>query len=106
MEWSEYLQFAMALAFVLAMMGLLAFVMRKINDKKYNFLSKQGRLNIIEQKMIDPKHKMVLIRRDNTEHLVILSPHGTLVVENGITPPTQAPLTNSKLKKDIPVESL
>jgi flagellar protein FliO/FliZ len=36
---------------------------------------------------IDPKRRLVLLRRDNVEHLVILGATGETIVETNITPP-------------------
>ena len=55
--------------------------------------------------MIDAKHKMVLIKRDDVEHLVILSNTDTIVVEDGIKPPKTVN-EKPKNRKDIPVESV
>lgn len=98
----EYLNAASALVLVLALMGLIALLVKKMNNGGNGFLGKSDRLSIIEQRIIDPKHKMVLIRRDDIEHLVIVSHNGETVVETGIkTPKKQTPPRN---KKDIPLE--
>jgi flagellar protein FliO/FliZ len=99
----EYINAASALVLVLALMGLIAIVFKRLNDGSGKFLGgTDQRLKVIEQKVIDPKHKMVLIRRDDVEHLVILSHNDTCVVETGMTPPKHA--LKPKNKKDIPLE--
>lgn len=98
----DYIRFASALILVLALMGIMALIVRRMNNGSGSFLNKSDRLSISEQKMIDGKRKMVLIRRDDVEHLVILSQNGETCVETGITPPkTVKPPKN---KKDIPLE--
>ena len=99
----DYIRYASALILVLALMGILAVIVRKMNGlQNSGFMGRQPRLNIIEQRAIDSRHKMVLVRRDAVEHLIILSNTGETVVETGITPPiTPEKPTN---KKDIPVE--
>ena len=42
------------------------------------------RLKVVETLMIDGRHKLFLLRRDGVEHLLIVGPSGTSVVENGI----------------------
>jgi flagellar protein FliO/FliZ len=37
--------------------------------------------------MIDTRHKIYLLRRDDREHLVLVGPEGASVVENGIAAP-------------------
>ena len=44
----------------------------------------QKRLSVVETLMIDARHKAFLLRRDGIEHLLIVGPNGTSVVENGI----------------------
>lgn len=46
--------------------------------------SAQKRLSVVETLMIDARHKLFLLRRDGVEHLLIVGPNGTSVVENGI----------------------
>ncbi|MBV9859267.1 MAG: flagellar biosynthetic protein FliO [Alphaproteobacteria bacterium] len=44
------------------------------------------RLGIIEAAAIDSKRRLVLLRRDEVEHLVLIGPDGSTVVESGIRP--------------------
>lgn len=46
--------------------------------------SAQKRLSVVETLMIDARHKLFLLRRDGVEHLLIVGPNGTSMVENGI----------------------
>ncbi|PCI01590.1 MAG: hypothetical protein COB76_00885 [Alphaproteobacteria bacterium] len=102
MTTEDYIRFASALVLVLALMGILSIIVRKLNNGTGGFLAKSDRLSVIEQKMIDGKNKMVLIRRDTVEHLVILSPNGETIVETGIKSPKI--VKSPKNKKDIPLE--
>lgn len=110
MSIEDYIRFAAALTFVLCLMALIGWVVRRVNGTNQGFAVKDKRLHIVEQKMIDPRHKMVLIRRDNKEHLVIISQNGNTVIETGIevqsTPdmPSITPVA-VKNKKDIRLES-
>ncbi|HEY8697104.1 MAG TPA: flagellar biosynthetic protein FliO [Rhizomicrobium sp.] len=42
------------------------------------------RLSIVETLMIGPRHKLVLVKRDGTEHLMLIGPQGAEVIETGI----------------------
>lgn len=85
MELADYLKFFFALLFVLSLMGGLAFLMKKFGlTQGGNFASGKRRLKIIESLALDPKHKAVLIQRDDQEHLVILSHSGDTVIETNI----------------------
>jgi flagellar protein FliO/FliZ len=45
------------------------------------------RLSIVEVLPIDGKRRLVLLRRDDVEHLVLIGTHDDLVVESAIRPP-------------------
>lgn len=99
MDFTQYIQLGIALAFVLALMGLLSFILKKINFAQSGMANKNARIKIIEQRMIDSKHKIAIIRCDNKDHLVILGQNGDTVIKADMTIPPE------KSKKDIPLES-
>ncbi|MBV8536095.1 MAG: flagellar biosynthetic protein FliO, partial [Alphaproteobacteria bacterium] len=41
-------------------------------------------LSVVESALLDGKSRLVLVRRDATEHLLVLGPAGAVVVETGI----------------------
>lgn len=99
----DYIRFGSALILVLSVMGILAVIVRKMSGlQNGGFMGRQNRLNVTEQRVIDSRNKMVLVRRDNVEHLIILSNTGQTLVETGIIPPIEPKVP--KNKKDIPVE--
>jgi len=42
------------------------------------------RLSIVESLMIGSRYKLLLLKRDGTEHLVLMGPQGASVLETGI----------------------
>lgn len=84
MEYEQLFTMILALVIVLALMGLLAMLLKHLNQGKGMGRGKKRRLQIIEVLPIDPKHKAVLIQRDHQQHLVILSSNGDTVLETGI----------------------
>lgn len=87
MEWISYIRFLAALVFVLGLIGGLAWLARRYGlggaiAAKSRTTGK--RLGIQEAMAIDGKHRLVLLRRDDTEHLVILSSEGATLVESSI----------------------
>ncbi|MBT3306675.1 MAG: FliO/MopB family protein [Alphaproteobacteria bacterium] len=87
MEFSGYIRFLLALVFVIGLIGVAATMARRFGlgfpaaaIKK----SANRRLSIVEAAPLDARRRMVLIRRDDTEHLIILGPNGETVVESGI----------------------
>ena len=81
-----YTKYIVGLLFVLGLIALLAFVVRKmgfIPSAERPKLSKK-RLGISQMIALDSKRRLLLIRRDDQEHLVILGPDGDTVVETNI----------------------
>jgi flagellar protein FliO/FliZ len=82
---TQYLRFAAALIFVLALIGAIAFVARA-----FGFLvpthRKPGerRLSLIEMLSLDPRRRVVLVRRDDREYLILLSPTGETILDGDI----------------------
>lgn len=50
------------------------------------------RLDVVARTAIDPKRALLLVRRDDREHLVLIAPEGLLLVEPGIRPLAGPPL--------------
>jgi flagellar protein FliO/FliZ len=81
---SEYLRFVLALALVLGLILLLAWVLRRFGAGGLVRPGARRRLHVVESAMAGPRHRLVLVRRDDTEHLILMGPNGDLVVERGI----------------------
>lgn len=85
MEMSAYFQFIMALLFVIALILLIAYGAKKlglmarvtVNSAK----RRDKRLNIVEILPIDARRKLMIIRRDDVEHLVMLGLEQDIVIE-------------------------
>jgi flagellar protein FliO/FliZ len=85
-----------ALLLVLALVGFAALAARRYGLAGFVQGTVQRRLSIVETMMIGPRQKLVLVRRDGTEHLVLVGPQGANVIEAGIAvgataPPSPAP---------------
>ena len=87
MEFGTYLRFALALALVLGLIGLAAWAARRFGmggRVRVSAGAKPGkRLAIAEVLAVDNKRRLVLVRRDGVEHLLLLGPHGDTLVERG-----------------------
>ncbi len=91
MEFEGYFRFFLALVFVLALIGVLTALARRFG-LGYRGAPKRGkgrRLSIVEAIPIDAKRRLVLLRRDATEHLVLLGGGSDLLIESGTTPPSE-----------------
>lgn len=82
MEPTEILRFIFALLFVVSLMGALWLILKRLGAGHTSPIGKKRRLSIVEVLPIDPRHKAILLRRDDREHLVILSPNGETVIEH------------------------
>lgn len=86
MEFTTYFQFFIALAIVLGLIALCAWAARRFGLAGAIPL-KRGqtrRLAVIEAMAIDSKHRLVLVKRDDKEHLILIGGGSDLVVEGDI----------------------
>ena len=96
MDLGEYFRFFLALAFVLVLIAGLAALLRRsgFGERLAATPSSAGvrRLSLVEVRPLDAKHKLVLVRRDDREHLVLLGATSDLLIEGDIpAPPPPAP---------------
>ena len=84
---TQIIRLIAALALVLALMLGLNLFIRRIQGKTMNRLGQKRRLSVVEITPLDGRRRLVLLRRDDREHLVILGATGETVVETGITAP-------------------
>lgn len=81
----DYLRFGLALVFVLALLGLVAMLLRRLAGGGPNVRrGKHRRLALVEVMPVDAKRRLVLVRRDGVEHLILLGHERDLLVETGI----------------------
>jgi len=78
----------LALLLVLGLIGGLAWLLRRaggLPGLARNAVQRgERRLKIEESQAIDTRHRLVLVSRDGVEHLLLLGPSGTTLVEGGI----------------------
>lgn len=92
METETYMRFVLTLLFVLALIGVLAWLARRagLGNRVARTAGSRRRLSVSEVSVIDGKRRLVLVRRDEVEHLVLLGPQKDLVIETGIPVPEPA----------------
>ncbi|MEQ9491142.1 MAG: flagellar biosynthetic protein FliO [Alphaproteobacteria bacterium] len=87
MDFGSYAQFLFALLFVLGLIGLFSVALKRLSMTGLTGLrSGKGmrRLSVVETVIVDGKRRMVLVRRDDKEHLLLLGQSNDLVIESGI----------------------
>jgi flagellar protein FliO/FliZ len=85
MDYTTYIRFLAALAFVLVLIWLVTWAIRRFGLVRA--LPRSGaarRLAVVEVAAVDGKRKLILVRRDDTEHLELLGPTSDVVLESAI----------------------
>lgn len=79
------LKFVSVFGFVIGLMLLFSRFLQKLGSMA-SVARKDGtrRLSIIESMPLDPRRRLVLVRRDDQEHLLVLGHEGETVVETNI----------------------
>lgn len=92
---ADYLRFLLSLLFVLGLILLFAWIARRTGlGFRIGPLTRgraaDRRLHIVEIAPLDVRRKLVLLRRDDREHLVLLGANSDIVIESGIAAPQDA----------------
>src|SRR3954463_12814859 len=96
---SAILRYVLALVLVLGLIGLFTFGARRFGfGPRTGGIRGRRRLAIAEVLPVDARRRLVLLRRDNVEHLVLLGPTQDLLIESmpaapsfTPTPPSESP---------------
>jgi flagellar protein FliO/FliZ len=87
MDVGTYSRFVIALILVLALIGVLAWAARRFMPGGMIAPTRgKRRLDIIEVASLDARRRLVLVRRDEKEHLILLGPTAETLIESGIRP--------------------
>lgn len=92
MALDDYLRFFFALVFVLALISLLAWLARRFGyGGAFTRPRADRRLSVVESLSLDARHRLVLVRRDAVEHLILLGSAGDRLIESAIEPSAAKP---------------
>jgi len=84
-EMMEYARFALALIFVLGLIAGCSWLGKRLGlAPRTTTGGSAKRLNVVAIQSVDSRRKLVLIRRDNIEHLILLNGERDLLIESGI----------------------
>lgn len=91
MDLEDYFRFTVALILVLGLIGLLALLAKRFGmaprvtiGGTRGGIRRNKRVNIVDVTNIDGKRRLILVRRDDTEHLILLGVNGETVIESAI----------------------
>lgn len=106
MDLDLYARFLLALVFVLALIGGLTWAARRFGLGGKLIPNKDGarRLEVVEVVTLDARRKLVLLRRDRMEHLVLLGSTNDLLLEAKIPAQAQGQ-DRTQAAKDVPLNT-
>lgn len=79
MDWLDWARAAAALVATLALIGAVAYGARRLGMLRPGALGPR-RLEVKESLMLDPRRRLVIVRCDGKDRLLLLSPGGDLVI--------------------------
>ncbi len=87
MNWMDFAQFALALLVVLALIGLLALGLQKLQHMgRIPHIGRSRRLQILENLLIEPRWRMVVVRAEQQEHVLLLGPSEATIMSSKPAP--------------------
>ena len=86
-ETVSYLKFLLALLFVLGLIGGLSIIAKRagLGNRGPIVKGNSKRLSIVETMALDPKRRVVLIRCDNSEHLLLLGSNSEQTIVSSLS---------------------
>ncbi|MGE0119123.1 MAG: flagellar biosynthetic protein FliO [Dongiaceae bacterium] len=93
MEWMELFRAVLALVLVLGLIAGAAWAARRFGPAMWFAAKPKGRrsLGVVESLPLDARHRLVLVRRDDRRHLLLIGPGQSLIVEDSIAEPLPGP---------------
>ena len=84
MDMLDFARYIGALLLVLGLVGAAGLAARRFGLGSLVKPVASRRLAVVETLMIGPRQRLLIVRRDNVEHVVLSGPDGTSVIESGI----------------------
>lgn len=83
MDYAEYMRFFLSLAFVMGLIWLCAWLAKRFGlDKKLRGVTHStGRLQVTDTLYLDPKRKLLLVRADAREYVILLAGETVTVID-------------------------
>lgn len=104
---AQVIKFGFALVIILAVVGTFILILRRltgghlISSERENSRSRQPRLGVVDVYDLDRSRQLVLLRRDNVEHLLLLGGANDVVIETNIV---RVATTRASSSTEIPAD--
>lgn len=87
MNIEQYIRFVAALAAVLALIFAVLWLLKRLGmaGAAVGAGKSRRRLAVVEALALDARRRLVLVRRDGVEHLLLLGGAGDLLIESGLS---------------------
>ena len=103
-------KFAIAFLLVLALIGITALIFKRFGGGRMpssgGGRGRQPRLAVLDSAVVDAKRKLVLIRRDNSEHLLLIGGPSDVVVETNINRAGPVTAAQERRPRGLPQQDL
>lgn len=86
MEFFDIARYLLALILVLALIAGAGLAARRFGVPGVTKAMVVKRLAVVETLMMGPRQRLLIVRRDDVEHLIFTSPDGVCLIENNIPP--------------------
>ena len=84
MDQVSLVQVLLSFLLVVGMIGLLALLLKKYGSRLVSNVRPGARLSVSDTVYLDARHRLVLVKRDDTEHLMLIGPQQATLVETFI----------------------
>lgn len=107
-EMPLFVRFVMAFLIVLGLIGAAAWAVRRFGSTRIGGTprGRQPRLGVIDYASVDARRRLILVRRDNVEHLLMIGGPTDVVVESNIVravPATREPVVPRGVAAEPPL---
>lgn len=90
MEYVDLARFIFSFAGVIALILLVAWIIKRLGlEKRLAGLRKDAMIAVAETCHIDARHKLVVVRRGDLHHLLVIGQGSTVLVESFDAPKTE-----------------
>lgn len=92
----SWLRVILAFAIVFGLMGMMGYALKYVNQRGIKLPglgTSSRRLQLVESLSLDVGHRLVIVRRDEKEHLLLLGSNHDIVVETNLESSVPAPLS-------------